>query len=452
MPRTRVLLVSCYFPPTGGVQVQRALSLARYLPDCGIDLHVLTTSNPRVPTFDHQLSRQIPESVHVHRTFTLEPPFALRKRLWSKLKRPAAPASNARSSAGPLDGVKKSLRDMAGRLLCPDPQVLWYPTAVRAARRLVERHRIEAVVVTAPPFSAFLIGNDLKRRYPHIKLIVDIRDEWIAYFVKTFAFAGNRYVMDKAVTIESDTVALADRVVPVTPCSRDAIRERYPKEPESKFQVIPNGFDPAMFTSFRSRPGDSRKIILTYTGTVYAPASPAAFLDVLDQLPEPLRSRFEVRFIGRIAEEMDSRMFANRKCDVRLIPFVPQSEALQYLEESDYLLLPWSDDLNVPGKLYEYIATRKPILALTRPDSDVVPLIRSTQTGWCVDRSDSEALRAFLMQVASSEHPLRVVPNEAAIQRYERPRLAAEYARLIQDCVASRKDTPSALGLPVEAF
>jgi hypothetical protein len=454
MARTRVLLISCYFPPTGGVQVQRALSLARYLPDCGIDLHILTTKNPSVPTFDHGLLKQVPESVTVHRTLTLEPPFHLRKKLWSKLKgqSPAASKATAPASApGLLDKAKRSLGDATARLLCPDPQVLWYPTAIRAASRIVKQHGIQAVVVTAPPFSAFLIGNELKRRFPRLSLLTDIRDEWITYFAKTFAFTGNEYVMAKANAIERATVELSDCVVPVTGASMDEIRSRYPEQPASKFRVVANGFDPAAFAGFRSRPSGTGKIIVTYTGTIYGPASPALFLDALDRLPEAQRARFEVRFIGRMAEEFDQSVFANRRCNVKVMGFVPQTEAFRYLEESDYLLLPWSDHLNVPGKLYEYVATRKPIIALTRPDADVVKVIRGTQTGWCIDRSDSSLLHAFLMQISGLGPKPEVVPNEAAIRRYERPELAHEYARLIEECVAARTGRAKAPEVAIEA-
>ena len=451
MSRTPVLLISCYFPPTGGVQVQRALSLAKYLPGNDIDLHVLTTRNPSVPTFDYGLVKQVPESVTVHRVTTLEPPFHLRKQLWSRLKGPAASGqAAAHRSPGLLAKAKRIVGDTAARVLCPDPQVLWYPLAIRAASRIVRQHGIKAVIVTAPPFSAFLLGNELKRRYPHLSLITDIRDEWITYFAKNFAFAGNDYVMAKAAAIERATVELSDCVVPVTTASMNEIRSRYPEQPASKFRVIANGFDPEAFAGFHSRSGNSGKIVITYTGTIYSPASPSGFLDALDRLPDDARSRFEVRFIGRMAEEFDRGVFANRKSDIRMIEFVPQQEAFRYLEESDYLLLPWADHLNVPGKLYEYVATRKPILLLAKPEADSVKVIRATQTGWCIDRSDPAAITSLLMRIAADGYRPEIVPNEAAIRAFERPHLATEYADLIRDCVSGRAASRAADTLPIE--
>jgi glycosyltransferase involved in cell wall biosynthesis len=238
--------------------------------------------------------------------------------------------------------------------------------------------------------------------------------------------------MAKAAQIERETVTLSDCVVPVTEAARDEIRSRYPDQPLSKFQVVPNGFDPAAFDGFRSRAHDTGRILITYTGTVYAPADPAVFLDALDALPEALRARFEVRFIGRIAEEFDRRVLEGRKTRVKVMGFVPQKEAFRYLEESDYLLLPWADHLNVPGKLYEYIGTRKPVIAVVKPEADVVKVIQATGTGWCVDRSDPSALQALLMSLAAGDPATNLTPDEHAIRRFERPRLAREYGDLIQ--------------------
>src|ERR1700749_3362001 len=86
MSADKILLISCYFPPTGGIQVLRTLSLAKYLPQNQFDVHVLTTRNPAVPTFDEALLEQVPSSVHIHRAWTLEPPFFLRKKLWAGIK------------------------------------------------------------------------------------------------------------------------------------------------------------------------------------------------------------------------------------------------------------------------------------------------------------------------------------------------------------------------------
>ena len=153
-------------------------------------------------------------------------------------------------------------------LLCPDPQILWYPFAIRRASKLIRENGIQTVIVTAPPFSAFLRINALKRRFPHIRTIADIRDEWLQYFVKEFAFRDRNHLAVRAAEIERATVESCDRVVAVTATSLAEIRSRYPEQPNDKFVLIPNGYDPVSFSEFKSRPHKTDNLLVTYTGTI----------------------------------------------------------------------------------------------------------------------------------------------------------------------------------------
>jgi glycosyltransferase involved in cell wall biosynthesis len=428
--QNKLLLVSCYFPPAGGIGVQRALSLARYLPQNGFEVFVLT-ARASVPTVDAGLLNLIPEEVHVHRTWTLEPPFHFRKKLWSGFK-----ASNGSHNGGNgfTSGVKSIVSRKIKRIVCPDPQVLWYPFAIRRASKLIREDGIKTVVVTAPPFSGFLILNELKRRFPHLCLIADMRDEWLQYYLKEFGFRGDKYIAARAAEIERETVESCDRVVCVTATSLNEIRSRYPAQPDSKFVLVPNGYDPAVFSEFRPRSNNTRKLVVTYAGTVYKPCSPRAYLDALDGLPQ-IRQEFETHFVGRISEEFDRKMFENRPSFLRFTGFVPQTEAVRAMEESDVLLLPWTDRFNIPGKVFEYLVTGKPILAICYPDSEVGRVIRETSSGWCVSPDDAEAIRRALTEIHAMAGKYPHDRNWEAIRRYERPRLAAEYGRVIREAI-----------------
>jgi len=432
MPQDKVLLISCYFPPAGGIQVQRALSLARYLPENGFQVFVLT-ARASVPNKDPELMKMIPEGVQVHRTWTLEPPFGLRKKLWSRVN-PAS--SSGRATTGFVGKVKSLLAGKVKQLLCPDPQVLWYPFAMRRASKLIRDNGIQTVIVTAPPFSGFLLLNELKRRFPQIRTIADIRDEWLRYYVKEFVFRDATDIASRAAEIERQTVESCDRVVAVTETSLKEVRSRYPDQPKGKFVLIPNGYDPACFSQFRARPRQPGKIVVTYTGTLYKPCSPKPYLDALDALPD-LCHGFETRFVGRIAEEFDRGVFENRKSLVRLLDFVPQKEVISLMQESDVLLLPWADRFNIPGKLFEYLATGKPILALCYSDSDVERVIRETSSGWCVLPDDPGAIERALREIYASQGNYPKARDWEAVGRYQRPRLVASYAKTIRECAVS---------------
>jgi len=428
MSKEKVLLISCYFPPAGGIGVQRAVSLARYLPQNGFEVFVLCARSS-VPTVDPGLLDLIPKEVHVHRTWTLEPPFHLRKKLWSRVRSSNA-SPNGRN--GFTSGIKSILSRKIKQLVCPDPQVLWYPFAIRRASKLIREEEIQTALVTAPPFSAFLIVNELKRRFPHLRAIADIRDEWLQYYLKEFGFRDDKYIAGRAAQIERETVESCDRIVCVTAASLNEIRSRYPGEPSDKFVLVPNGYDPAMFSAFPSRAHNTGKLVVTYTGTVYKPCSPKAYLDALDGLPE-IRQDFETRFVGRISEEFDRNILENRWSSLRLTDFVPQKDAVTFMEESDVLLLPWTDRFNIPGKVFEYLVTGKPILAICYPDSEVARVIKETVSGWCVNPDDAVAIQRALTEIHALGGKYPHERNWEAIRRYERPRLVAEYGQIIRD-------------------
>ncbi|HMC72028.1 MAG TPA: hypothetical protein VKJ07_22920, partial [Mycobacteriales bacterium] len=169
----RILIMAYFFPPAGGVSVQRALSLVKYLPAPGCSVDILTTRNGVYPLTDDSLLRQVPASVQVHRAFTPEPPYALRKRLWQKVEKPIQPSDLGRRL---ISSFQRLTRNLVRHALFPDPQVLWNRWAYAKAARLIEEHRYDTLVVTAPPFSSLLVGNKLKRRFPRLRLVSDFRD------------------------------------------------------------------------------------------------------------------------------------------------------------------------------------------------------------------------------------------------------------------------------------
>jgi glycosyltransferase involved in cell wall biosynthesis len=433
VPNRKLLLISYLFPPVGGIGVQRALSLAKYLPGQGYDVHVLQARNAAGPVLDPSLLKHVPPVIALHSAFAPEIPFQLRHQLWKLLSRDK-PSQPPGPSAAKTPGRSKSfLGRLASRVLCPEPEVLWAPFAIRKARQIIERHGIEAVLVTAPPFSAFLVGNALKRQFPKLKLISDFRDEWLSFYLKDFEFQSSDYTRRRAEAIERQTVELSDLVVAVARFSLREIRGRYPEQPDSKFLLLPNGYDPEAFEGFTPRRHRDPGVIVTHVGTAYKTASPRYYLDALDDMPEEIRSRIETRFVGRIAET-ERRVFESRKSRVSMLGFKPQAEALREMEETDYLLLTMTNDISLPGKLFEYMATGKPILALSPPGGEVDRILRETRAGWCVPHDDPAAIRAMIAQAcelvaAGKGAP---TPNWEAIRSYERPKLTAAYGGAIR--------------------
>jgi glycosyltransferase involved in cell wall biosynthesis len=430
----RILIISYLFPPAGGIAVQRALSLAKYLPGCGFDVHVLSARNAAGPVRDPDLLRQVPAGVTLHNAFTPELPFGLRQWLWKRMsgggtkQRTAAPTARERSSS-----VKRMVTETVKKVLCPEPEVLWVPFALRQARHIIRRYGIQMVLVTVPPFSALIAGARLKREFPDITLVSDFRDEWLSFYLKDFDFQSGDYTRRRAEEIERETVAQSDLVVAVTASSLREIRERYPEEPDNKFACVHNGYDPEVFANFTCRRHGQPRMIVTHVGTAYKTASPRYYLDALDAMPEEFRSRMETRFIGRISES-ERALLGSRRSLVTQPGFMPQQQALQQMEETDFLLLTMTNEISLPGKLFEYLATGKPILAITPRGSEVERILAETGGGWCAEPNDRVGIQAMLHRALDSagNGTEWFRSNREAIRRYERPRLAAEYARRIK--------------------
>ena len=417
----------------GGIGVQRALSLAKYLPRCGFEVHVLKATNAGGPVYDPDLVRQIPASVRVHEAFTPEIPFAIRQKLWARLSGgPKKPAASAPAAAGGFSW-KRLVTGAAKRVMCPEPEILWVPFAVRKARQIIRRFGIDTVMVTVPPFSALVAGTRLKREFPSLVLVSDFRDEWLSFYLKDFDFQNSDYTRRRAEAIEQESVEASDLVVAVNESSRDEIRKRYPGQPERKFQVIPNGYDPEVFTGIAPAERRSTHMIVTHVGTVYKTASPRFYLDAVDSLPEEIRSRIETRFVGRVAES-ERPLMEGRQSKVTLLGFMPQAEALQYMADTDYLLLTMTNDISVPGKLFEYMAVRRPILAIAAPGSEVDRLLAETGAGMCAPPDSVERIRELLIAAFEGWRigQSGIQGNGDAVRRYERPRLIAEYAGLMR--------------------
>jgi glycosyltransferase involved in cell wall biosynthesis len=432
----KILLLSYFFPPAGGVAVQRILSLSKYLPGEGCQVSVLTAWNGAYPVSDPELLRQVPGAVKVYRAFTPEIPYDLRLKVWNLLGGWDVANGRARAPRA-LNKLGHLVRASAKRALVPDPQVVWYPFALRAASRLVLHDGFDTVVVTAPPFSSFLVGNELKRRFPAVKLVSDFRDDWLGFYlsgVDQLVTHGKRL---DAIALERETLEVCDLVVATTKATARAMHDRHPCVPVSKFAVVPNGFDPSLplhFSQATERSHRRGKMVATYVGTVYRPSSPRHWLDVVDSLPEAMRSRIETRFVGRVIPE-EEPILAGRRSSVVKLGFMPQAEAIRWIAETDYLLLVVDDELTIPGKLFEYLATGKPILALTPPRGESGRLIAEAQSGWVAHPCDAAAIAELAVMAFGRflSGEARVAPRWDAIRRFERPRLAARYRELIRE-------------------
>lgn len=427
-----VLLLTYMFPPAGGIGTPRALAYTRYLPREGCRLSVLAPTRPALRDHDPGLDKLIPANVMVHRAWTPELPISFRDRLWKKGILASTGRQHGRSAAP--QWMRKPLRWLAHHLLFPDPQVLWVPSALRKACRVVERDAIDTIIVNMPPYSLLKLALALKRRYPHLKLITDFRDEWLGYYLSQIDEPTQEKVR-RAWELEAEAVRASTYVSTVTDTWVERLRRRYPDEPAGKFVCTPNGYDPELFQNFRPRQHNKTKIIVTYFGTVHDNRvySPHNYIAAIEKLPKQLRDQIETRFIGRIVGEAQQALTRTR-ANVRLLGFMPKQEGIRQLEESDFLLLIATDASSHAGKLFDYLGSRKPILALSPPGGEIDRLLRLTRTGWCADPWDTNAIRQMIagaVQQVRQGSPT-ISPNLEAIRTYAWPHILSRFATTVE--------------------
>ena len=428
---TNVLLLTYMFPPAGGIGTPRALAYARYLPRQSCRLSVLAPTNPALRDHDPGLGKMIPKDVVVHRAWTPELPMSVRDRIWKKGALSNSDASSVSSTT--KKWMAKPFRWLAHHMLFPDPQVLWVPSAFRKACRVIERDAIDALIVNMPPYSLLKLALELKRQFPHLKLITDFRDEWLGYYLSQIDRPTEEKVR-RAWELEAEAVHASTHVSTVTDTWVERLRRRYPGEPAGKFVCTPNGYDPEMFLDFQPRRRKDNKMVVTYFGTVHDNRvySPDNYLAAIEHLPVRVRDQVETRFIGRVIGDAQSSL-RRTTAPVQLLGFMPKLQGIGYLQETDFLLLIATDASSHAGKLFDYFACGKPILALSPPGGEIDRLLRLTRTGWCADPWDQNAIQEMIL---SARQQLRqgaatINPDLDAIQTYSWPNILARFAAAV---------------------
>jgi glycosyltransferase involved in cell wall biosynthesis len=421
----RVLFVTYVFPPVGGGGVQRVTKFLKYLPSHGWIGSVLTASNPSVPVFDRTLIRDVPADTDVVRARTWEPGYAV--------KRVLSAGEESRVRAG---GAIRALgRGVAKLLLHPDPQILWAPAAIPAGRRLLARTRHDVIVASGPPFSCFLIAAALARS--GLPLVLDFRDEWDLWG----QYAENRRVgrLEGRVhrAIQAHVVRAADALLATTRASARSLEEVKSRSgSRARVTCIYNGFDPDDFRSLPSRtPSDGQRYRLVYTGTLWRMTSVAPVVEALLRLAtarSDLAGRFELVVAGRRTSEQDSLLSTLEGGPVRLVrhPYLEHAQVLDLVAGASRLLVLLSDvpgaERVMPAKVFEYLAARRPILAVA-PRGEVWQLLEGVSHARCVAPGDISGLVSFLDTAAQEDSQAREDPvaDPAAHSRIARARQLA---------------------------
>ena len=365
----RLLLVTFYFPPAGGAGVQRPLKFAQHLADAGVAVHVLAPDDPRWIHRDEELA--VPASVRVHRARYLGP----------SGRRPAEELYG-------LHGAERLARRaalMPRRFLVPDENVPWLATAIPRAVELIRRERIDVVLTTSPPSSVHLVGAAAKR-LTGARWVADVRDSMVAQHSFRVERAAVRLKEQTHAAVARLVSRRADAVVAVTPTIAEEMHARY---------TIPNGADFEDFEGLEYHRGE--RFRLTHTGSFFAHRTAQTVLEAVARTDDVV-----ARFVGDFRRaELDWAQRLGLGDRLELTGFQPRRRTLELQRDTEALLLLLPEvgerGKDVPsGKLFEYLAAERPILAAVPPDGAAAKLIEETQSGVVVPPDDVDALAAAL--------------------------------------------------------
>jgi glycosyltransferase involved in cell wall biosynthesis len=387
----KVLIVTYYWPPGSGAGVQRWLKFSKYLPSFGWEPVILTVDpeSASYPAIDNTLENDIPEGVRVYKTKATDY-FRFYKKDKSKI--PSAGFANSDDS-----GLKaKVLRFIRGNFFIPDPRKGWNKYAFRKACEIIESEKIDHVITTSPPHSTQLIGLRLKKKYPGIKWVADLRDPWtdIYYYSMFYHTSPAKYIDSK---LEKKVLSGADKIITVG----RSLKELFSGKAEGlsgKIEVITNGYDEDDFSGM----GNINKGIFTisYIGTLSEAYPLKGFLYSVASLRQNGK-RVKLRFVGSVSPGRKNLILSNSVTeDVEFIDYVDHSTAIKYMKESSALLLIIPEHLSsksiLTGKLFEYIATGNPVICLGPPDGDAAETLTSSATGKTFNYNDISAITEFL--------------------------------------------------------
>ncbi len=421
----KVLIITYYWPPSGGAGVQRWLKFAKYLPEFGWQPVILTVDPEYAsyPQRDESLVREIGPDCLVYTTKSFEL-YNLYKFISGKKEVPYGGFANE-SKESFLQKVSKFLR---GNFLLPDPRKGWNKYALKKAEELIREFNIETVVTTSPPHSTQLIGLSLKKRH-NIRWIADLRDPWTdIYYYHQFKHTALARSIDR--NYERQVIEQADVIVSVSEDVKRIFAEKSRMPIAAKTVVIPNGYDEEDFR-LKDIPTETRKII-TYTGTISEAYDVDKLLDALVRLDEKLKVELLIRFVGKIPTTVEQR-FRDTGLDIELAGYVDHHKSIEYLLRSDMLLLVIPKVENnkgiLTGKFFEYMASQKPILAIGPVDGDLAKIILDTNCGRMFDYTDSAGMIRFIQNIFDPEITL-VKPESTG--RYSRRELTHRIAGLFE--------------------
>jgi len=423
----RALIIAYYWPPAGGPGVQRWLKFVKYFREFGVEPIVYVPENPNYPLVDANFSSEIPSNIEILK-FPISEPYRFAK-IFSKKK--TKQISSGIISKKEISAMEKFMLYIRGNFFIPDARVGWVKPSVAFLSKYISENAVDVVITTGPPHSLHLIGMQLQKEL-NVKWIADFRDPWTTiHYHKSLRL--NKSSERKHKELEASVLKSADIITVTSPTTKKEF-EMIAKTP---IVVITNGYDISEKLDFERDSFFS----ISHIGSLLSERNPEVLWKVLAGICKEnpsFKNDLQLKFAGAVSGEvMQSLESFNLISKCEFLGYVSHSEALKLQNQSQVLLLVEINSAEtqaiIPGKLFEYLAAKRPIIALGPKESDIEGIISETKSGKYFSYWDDDALKSEILTLYNhfKNGDLRIASE--GIEKYSRRELTKQMASLIQN-------------------
>ena len=433
-PNKKVLIITYYWPPSGGSGVQRWLKFVKYLPQEGWTPYVFTPENPSFAVRDESLSKDVPLEAEVIR-FPIWEPYETFFKL-SKI-------TGNKKTAKPTDLVSAKQESLfhkisswiRGNFFIPDPRVFWVRPSASFLHDFLRENEIGTIITTGPPHSMHLIGLRLKKKNASLQWIADFRDPWSQWGLLDSLKVG-KLARGMHRRLEASVLRTADKVITITPF----YVRHFEKLGGRKVDLLTNGFDESDFENLVIQ--KTEKFVIRHVGIVNEKCDPRPFMTAVKNLllsNDAFRSSVQIDFTGEVHPQFQAfvRDSAELSVITSFIPPVPHKQLIPMYGESSVLLLILTGYKDaegyMPGKLFEYLATGLPILGVGPENGDAAALLRQSGAGQMIDGGNDQAIVHFLQEKFSAwlHNSGSGITIPSAFKAYSRKELTKDLTELL---------------------
>ena len=422
----KALIITYYWPPAGGPGVQRWLKFVKYLPDYNIQPIVYCPKNPSYPIIDESLTKELPKDIVILKQ-PIKEPYKL-ARLFSK-KAASTISSGVIPKEKKQSVIEKVMLFVRGNFFIPDARKNWVKPSVDFLTDYIQKENIETIITTGPPHSLHLIGLQLKQKLD-VRWIADFRDPWttIGYHKKLKLTKASQL---KHQDLELKVLNSADQLI----VTSENTKREFEFKTNQPITVITNGYD----TTISEKPKKDSKFTIAHIGSLLSERNPKHLWEALSELineNEAFNADFELKLIGVVSDDVLQEIYShNLKDYTNVVGYVSHDDAIKAQMQSQVLLLIEIDSEDtkaiIPGKLFEYMISNTPILAIGPKDSDVERIIKSTNTGAYFFYEANNTLKSQILAYFNAYKENSLVTQPIGLKPYSRKELTKTLSELI---------------------